>query len=168
MEHELASEEPIVSKSQRKREMQALRDLVKHIVASRQVVLEKLPVEERVIEAIVDARRMKREALRRQIHHIANLLVHADTAALRRAVEDMHLPHRQDTEAFHALEQWRDRLLTGEREPLESFIEHHPSADRQHLRQLIRNAQKELQQQKPPKSSRALFKYLRALDASDV
>jgi len=36
-------------------------------------------------------------------------------------------------------------------------------ADRQQLRQLVRNANKESQQNKPPKASRLLFKYLKEL-----
>ncbi|MCW8884628.1 MAG: DUF615 domain-containing protein, partial [Motiliproteus sp.] len=44
------------------------------------------------------------------------------------------------------------------------FLEAYPSGDRQHLRQLVRNAVKEAQQNKPPAASRKLFKYIRELD----
>jgi ribosome-associated protein len=38
-----------------------------------------------------------------------------------------------------------------------------PDVDRQHLRQLVRNAIRERDQEKPPKAARALFRYLREL-----
>jgi ribosome-associated protein len=44
---------------------------------------------------------------------------------------------------------------------LAQFIAQFPSVDSQQLRTLIRNARKEAQQNKPPKSSRLLFKLLR-------
>jgi ribosome-associated protein len=41
-----------------------------------------------------------------------------------------------------------------------------PSADRQHARQLVRNALRERAQNKPPKSARALFQYLSELNSA--
>ena len=43
------------------------------------------------------------------------------------------------------------------------LLNDHPHADRQQLRQLIRNAQKETELAKPPKSSRLLYRYLKVL-----
>uniref|UniRef100_UPI001319FC5D dual-action ribosomal maturation protein DarP n=1 Tax=Bacillus mycoides TaxID=1405 RepID=UPI001319FC5D len=42
-----------------------------------------------------------------------------------------------------------------------------PQADRQQLRSLIRNAKKEKEGNKPPKSSRLIFQYLRELAESE-
>jgi ribosome-associated protein len=44
---------------------------------------------------------------------------------------------------------------------LAEFIALHPQTDIQQLRTLVRNAQKELAADKPPKSSREIFKLLR-------
>ena len=38
-----------------------------------------------------------------------------------------------------------------------------PGVDRQHIRQLVRNAVKEKDKEQPPKASRALFRYLKEL-----
>jgi ribosome-associated protein len=46
---------------------------------------------------------------------------------------------------------------------LAALLDEQPHADRQQLRQLVRNAQKELQAEKPPKSSRLLYRYLKTL-----
>ena len=64
---------------------------------------------------------------------------------------------------MHHIEKWRDDLLAEGDSALERLLTEYPTADRQFLRQLIRNAKKELQANKPPKSARSLFKYLRDL-----
>jgi ribosome-associated protein len=46
---------------------------------------------------------------------------------------------------------------------LSEFMALHPKTDSQQLRTLIRNAQKELEANKPPKSSREIFKLLREI-----
>lgn len=44
-----------------------------------------------------------------------------------------------------------------------AFLNEQPDADRQQLRQLLRNVQKENEASKPPKSSRLLYRYLKTL-----
>jgi ribosome-associated protein len=63
----------------------------------------------------------------------------------------------------HIVEKWRERLLTQGQNALTELLDEHPHADRQHLRQLIRNAIKEKETAKPPKSSRLLYRYLKDL-----
>jgi ribosome-associated protein len=46
---------------------------------------------------------------------------------------------------------------------LKSFLQAYPDADIQALRTLIRNAHKENEALRPPKSTRALFKLLREI-----
>lgn len=64
---------------------------------------------------------------------------------------------------FKKLEKWRDRLLAEQDEALNEFMLEYAQADRTLLRQWIRNAQKEAQQNKPPKAARAIFQYLKGL-----
>ena len=71
---------------------------------------------------------------------------------------------RQYNERFHNLERWRDRLIAGDDAVLEKFVVDYPDADRQQLRSLIRQAQHEVAQNKPPAASRKIFKYIRELD----
>ena len=54
-------------------------------------------------------------------------------------------------------------MLAEGNEALTELFEECPDADRQHIRQLVRNAQKESQAGKPPKSSRLLYQYLKGL-----
>jgi len=63
----------------------------------------------------------------------------------------------------HIAERWRARLINDGNAALTELLNDHPHADRQQLRQLIRNAQKETELAKPPKSSRLLYRYLKVL-----
>ena len=63
----------------------------------------------------------------------------------------------------HIVEKWRERLLNEGHDALTELLDEYPHADRQQLRQLVRNAQKEKELAKPPKSSRLLYRYLKAL-----
>ncbi|MCY1460890.1 hypothetical protein D9M71_784850 [compost metagenome] len=55
-------------------------------------------------------------------------------------------------------------MINGADDALEKFVGEYPQADRQQLRSLIRQAQHELAHNKPPASSRKIFKYIRELD----
>ena len=66
---------------------------------------------------------------------------------------------------MHKIERWRDRLIA-EEGALTEFLRDMPGVDATEARQLIRNARREAAENKPPKSSRALFRLIRdALEA---
>jgi ribosome-associated protein len=153
----------IKSKSQVKREMQALRDLGKELVELPAGELVKFELSESLLDAIVLAKNSKREALRRQLQHIGKLLRDEDETAIRQTMAQISQPKKDEVKAFHELEQWRDRLITGDDEVINRLVSRFPDADRQHLRQLVRNARKERMMEKPPRYSRLLFQYLKEL-----
>ena len=70
--------------------------------------------------------------------------------------------HREAAE-LHQIEIWRDRLLAEGDEALAEWVALYPAADRQHLRQLVRNALAERAKNKPPHAYRELFRALREL-----
>ena len=157
------NEEVSISKSQVKREMQALRDLGEELVQLPLVSLKKFSFPERLLDSILLAQSLKREALRRQIQHIGKLLREEDDEAICQLLSQISQPQREEIRAFHDVEKWRDKLLNGGDEQINQAVSRFPAADRQHLRQLVRNARKELQQEKPPKSARLLFQYIKEL-----
>ena len=106
------------SKSQVKREMQALRDLGKQLVEQPVAVLDKLAISNSLRDAILHAHGLKREALRRQVQHIGKLLRQEDETDIRARLERISQPQRDQVRAFHQLEQWRDRLLDGDDAPV--------------------------------------------------
>lgn len=153
------------SKSQLKREMQALRQLGVQLVALSSAVLVQISMSEKLRDAIFQAKTFKRSALRRQLNYIGGLMPDEDFDTIQKQLGGLGRPHRQQVKAFHEIEHWRDALLEGNEALLEELIQRFESVDRQHLRQLIRNANKEIQQNKPPKSSRTLFRYLSELQS---
>lgn len=155
-------EEILISKSQLKRESHALTDLGKELVELHQNKLDKIPLDEKLQDAIALVHRVKaRGGRKRQLQYIGKLLRTADIEPILAAMDGLKLEDAQENARLHRLEQWRDRLLEEGDTALSELLSQHPDADRQHLRQLLRNAQKEQSQNKPPKSARELFKYLR-------
>jgi ribosome-associated protein len=87
----------------------------------------------------------------------------ADIEPIRAALaHDRALAHH-DAAALHRVETWRVRLIDEGDAALEELLALHPSADRQRLRQLARNARSERDSSKPPHAFRELFRELRAL-----
>lgn len=155
-------EEILISKSQLKRESHALTDLGKELVELHPNKLKKIPLDESIQDAIALAQRVnKRGGRKRQLQYIGKLLRSAEIEPILAAMDRLKLDTAQENARLHRLEQWRDRLLEEGDDALGELLSDHPDADRQHLRQLLRNAQKEQTQKKPPKSARELFKYLR-------
>lgn len=150
------------SKSQVKRELHELQDLGKQLVELPAKQLQKLPLSEPLHRAILEAKTFSRRALQRQLKYIGGLIPREDVEAIRRGLDSLLQPHRDHVRDFHETEQQRDRLIAGDDTLLNELVDRH-GADRQHLRQLVRNAQKEQAQNKPPKSARILFQYLTEL-----
>jgi len=152
------------SKSQIKREMQELQELGTTLVKLPAKELAKIPLPDPLTEAIELARKITGHGgLRRQMKYIGKLMRDIDTEAIQLTMEKLRQNKQQAASEFHQVEQWRDRLIADGNEALSDFLNQHTEADRQHLRQLMLNAQKEAKLNKPPKSSRQLFRYLRDL-----
>lgn len=154
----------IVSKSQLKRESHALQALGEELVGLPAAKLAKIPMPDELAEAVAQARKIKaRGGLKRQLQYIGKIMRSIDAEPIERALEEMHNAAGREAAKFHRLEQWRDRLLAEGDAALGPLLEEFPHAERQHLRQLIRNAQQEAAKGKPPKSAREIFRYLRDL-----
>lgn len=157
-------EAEIVSKSQIKREMLALQELGGQLAELKDEHLAKLPLGEKLLAAVRESRNIRQHiARKRHLKHIGKLLREEDAEAIRNGVEVLFQQDKAATARFHHMEQWRDRLLNGDNASLAEFFDAFPAADRQRIRQLVRNAQKEAAANKPPKSSRLLFKEIREL-----
>src|SRR5690348_2627501 len=77
----LEDEKP--SKSERKREMQALQEIGENIIALSDGEFATIPLEGELLTAILLARRLKSgEGRRRQMQYVGKLMRHADTTAI--------------------------------------------------------------------------------------
>ena len=105
----------------------------------------------------------KREARRRQLQYIGALMREADPEPIRRLWMPSAGDRLLDAKQFQELERWRDELVEGSDGLMEEIVSRFPGTDRQTLRQLVLSARKEREVNKPPKASRALFRFLKAL-----
>lgn len=148
------------NKTELKREIKMLNQLGKELISMPDGAVKKFPLSDDMRKAIADAKRFSRGALQRQLRRIAGMMKHEDIDAIQKELMRQKNPSKQQTAEFHQLEQWRDRLVVGDEKLLTDLIDQYPMIDRQHIRQLVRNATAEQQKDKPPKSARLLFKYL--------
>jgi len=165
--HEEEDEEIIwVSKSEIKRDAEELKRLGAELVDLGKNALDKIPLDERLRAEIELAQRIKKEGRRRQLQLIGKILRSMDVEPIRQALDKLKNRHNQQVALFHKLEMLRDRLIEQGDDAMTDVIALYPQADRQHLRSMIRNAQKEKAGNKPPKSARQIFQYLRELAES--
>ena len=148
------------NKTELKREIKVLNQLGKELIDMPASALKTVPLSDTMRQAIKDGQRFQRGALQRQLRRIASLMGHEDVAAIQLEISRQKQPSKEQTTELHQLEQWRDRLIGGDEKLLTELIDQFPVIDRQHIRQLVRNAGLEQKRNKPPKSYRALFKYL--------
>lgn len=150
------------SKSQLKREMHALQDLGKELTELSQSQLLSLELPEEVLSAVQEMHRIRqREARRRHMQFIGKVMRKVDAEQIAKQLESLRAKHSLNVQMQHQVESWRDQLIEGEQNTLQQFISDYPEVDIQHLRQLIRMAQKEKSQNKAPAHARKLFRYLR-------
>ena len=156
--------EPVVSKSQKKREMHQLLHLTEKALSLSDEKLSNTGLGEKILQAFKEARKMKASGARnRQLKYITKLIKNEDTQVLEDYLRETEEAHLLENKRFHQLEKWRDRLVTEGDAALSDLLLEYPQADRQQLRTLIRQAQKEIAQDKTPSASRKLFKYLRSI-----
>ena len=156
-----------VSKSEIKRDAEELKRLGAEMVELGKNALDKIPLDTDLRDAIELAQRIKKEGRRRQMQLIGKMLRSRDVEPIRQALDKLKNRHNQQVALFHKLEQIRDRLIDNGDDAVAEVLNLWPDADRQQLRSLIRNAKKEKEGNKPPKSARLIFQYLRELAESE-
>jgi len=153
------------SKSSLKREMHALQDLGEQLVALSPERLKKVPLPESLYEAIRAAQGFKMEARRRQLQYVGKLMRKVDPAPIQAQLEVFAGNSAAEIAKMHRLERLREQLLEDE-QTLGTIAETWAEADLQYLRTLRRNALKEREAAKPPKSFREIFRVLRELQTA--
>ena len=156
-----------VSKSEIKRDAEDLKQLGEKLVNLTKANLTKVPLDDSLKDAIELAQRLQKEARRRQLQYIGKLLRSIDAEPIREALEKIENKHNQQQAMLHKLEILRDELVAKGDTALTDLLNEHPSADRQQLRNLIRAAQKEKEQNKPSKAYREIYQILKTLILED-
>jgi len=151
------------SKTSVKKQMHDLRDIGKELTELSKEQIAQLDIPDSLREALHEFKSIhKFGAQRRQIQYIGKLMREIDPAPILAKLNAWKGKSQQHTAYMHLLERWRDRLMASDH-ALTDLIADHPNADAQHLRNLIRNAHKEIEANKPPKNYREIFQALKEI-----
>ena len=151
------------SKTKVKQQMHDLQDIGEQLVALSNDRLKQLDLPERLFDAVREVKRINKfGAQRRQMQFIGRLMREVETAPIVAKLAVWNGKSHQHIAWLHQIERWRERLLEDEA-ALTELLADHPTADAQRLRALIRNALKEIELAKPPKSYREIFQVLREI-----
>ena len=159
------------SKTDLKRESAELQKLAEDLLDLRAGLFDKLPIGEKLRDAVIEARRITNfEGKRRQMQFIGKLMRLQDPGvldAVRTALDEQHRGPAEDIAVLHEAERWRDQLIADD-DSLGGWIETHPDTDSQQLRALVRQARKDIKAGKPGeaprqgKAYREIFQLVRA------
>ena len=154
------------SRSEQRRAALDVLALAHVLVDKSEAELGKLPLDDALRAHVRDAARINSPiARKRAVAFLAKQMRKEDDEALdaiRDAMDANSDGARRQVALMHRAEDWRTRLLEGGDDALAAFIDENPGADRQRLRQLVRNAQDEAKRNKPPRAFRELYREILA------
>lgn len=158
------------SRSAQRRAALDVLELGEQLVGMTAAQLGRLPIPDTLMPHIRDTQRITSHGARkRQVAFLAKQMRKLDDDeldAIRDAMSKDGEAARKETAAMHRIEALRDALLGDDGDAaMTELLAAHPAADRQHLRQLVRNAHEERKRNKPPRAFRELFRALKALEA---
>ncbi len=152
------------NKTQLKKDMAVLFALSEEMSELSAGQLKLLELPEIINKAVVEVSGMPHKAARKRLlKFITGQLHKIDVEPILEKLARIKNKSAHAVREHHAVERWRDRLISDGNDALTALLDEQPQADRQLLRQLLRNAQKEAEAGKPPKSSRLLYRQLKAL-----
>lgn len=155
-----------VSKSQRKREVMEVTDLGKELAELSPGHRDKLPLDDELIRALKEADKIKGKhvAYKRHMQYLGKLLRKKDEqeiAELSQGLSRLKQNDHHSKALLKAIEDYREKLIQQDGNLAEQLLSEHPMLERQKLRQLIRQAKKEADTEKPAKAYKELYQYLK-------
>lgn len=152
------------NKTQIKKDMAVLFALSEEMSGLSAAQLKLLELPETIQKALEEVSGMPHKGARKRLlKFITGQLHKIDVEPFLEKLARMKNKSAHAVREHHIVEHWRDKLIAEGDEALTELLDEQPYADRQQLRQLMRNAQKEAEAVKPPKSSRLLYRYLKNL-----
>ena len=134
------------TKTDLKRESDALQDLGKELMTLRSDLFKRLQLSDQLIDALAEAKRITNfEGKRRQLQYVGKLmrkLTPEQVAAVKQALDEQRNGSASEKMSLQVAEQWRDRLIV-EEAALSIWLEHFPGTDVQQLRTLMRQVRKD-------------------------
>ncbi len=148
------------SKSAAKRADKELKALGEALIALAPGERERLPLDERLRDAIDTASGIRAHgALRRQRQLVGKLLRNTDIDAIRRAFAEVTRESVEEKRRFRTAETWRDRLLSDDRAALDECVAN-TGADRNALHQALGQVARAHGDKADKTARRALFRLI--------
>jgi len=165
---ELPGGVPPPTKSELKRQAQAVQELADRLVLAPEDLVDSLGLPDKLADAIALARRITGGgALARQRQFVAKLMRGLDLEPMRAALDSHADVARLDAARFRRAERWRDRLVDGGEAVVAEFVAE-SSMDREELARLVATAREERRGGKATGAGRRLFRRVQeALAARD-
>lgn len=152
------------NKTQLKKDLAVLFALSEEMSELSLVQVKYLELPDNIHKAVVEVSGMPHKGARKRLlKFITGQLNKIDIEPILEKLARMKSKSAHAVREHHIVERWRDRLIAGGNDVLTEFLNEQPEADRQQLRQLLRNVKKEAEFSKPPKSARLLYRYLKGL-----
>ena len=158
----------IISKTELKKDSKKIQAFGKKIseLTINNIELFKFP--SNIYEATIDLKNLKsNSAKKRQVQYLGKLLREIDLTDAFIIMKQLKVSSQKEIQRNHIIEDWRDKLLNNN-ESITEFVDLYPNINRQSLRQTILNAQKEKNNNKPPKYSKQLFKFIKDIIMTKV
>lgn len=152
------------NKTQIKKDMAALFALSEEMSELSAAQLKYLELPDNIYKAVVEVSGMPHKGARKRLlKFITGQLNKIEVEPILEKLARMKNKSAHAVREHHIVERWRDKLIAGGNDALTELLNEQLQADRQQLRQLLRNVQKEAEAAKPPKSARLLYRYLKNL-----
>ncbi len=149
-----------LSKNQIKRNAEALKTLGVQLVDLGKKALNHMPLDNDLRCAIELAQKIRKEGRRRQIQLIGKMLRNRDIKPIQTELNNLKAHYNKRSSLLCRLEGVCDRLMKEGDSAIIATLGAYPKADRQRLRLLVRNAQKNRVQNGSTKAICQIFKYL--------
>lgn len=153
----------IVSKTEIKQDMKNFQKLGEQICKLNQNQRRQLPLNEEIEAALIIADKIKgkHDAFHRNVQFIAKQLAESNHDEIQTALDKLNNKHSQELIKNAKYEDIRSQLIAIGNDKIEELLAEHAGFERQRFRQLVRQAAKELKLEKPGRSYKELFKYLK-------
>lgn len=152
------------NRSARRREMLHTKDFARQLLELPTHQYTRLPIDQRLHEALIEGKRLKDNALRRHLSFLSRLIDEQGYAAIAAAYQRINHPYRQDADKQRLVLSLMERLAVGERAVYQELLHDYQNCDLQHLSQLLRawqNAQNALERAKAGELSTEALNSLR-------
>jgi ribosome-associated protein len=156
------------SRSQEKREALEITALGHKLTELSDRELSVLGLDGEVLAAVVECRRLSKNARSRQLKLIGKLMRGRELDKLREGLGLVQGKRSAERAREQGLEARRRALVEGGDAALEDVLRAHPNADRQKLRQLVRDARRTPASPPQVKAFRQLLRELRLLAEADA